>query len=173
MGLLKAFLFSLVAFLSLVGCAQSERQSAREESAASTCKENFANPPACTTNFMDLISHKTKFYGKSISLIGYVGQDDGLLVFYPSEQAYANRDVSGAVSVRGNESIQSDVLKDCAYKYCAISGMFRERDQAEQSRYFGSIWPIRHLMIRTREKRLEPLKMRSEDMVDQRGGKAD
>lgn len=172
MGLLKAFLFSLVMVLSLVGCTQSERQSALEESAASICAENFANPPACTTNFMELISHKAKFNGKRISLIGYVGQDDGLLVFYPSEQAYASRDVSSAVSVRGNESIQSDVLTDCVYKYCAISGMFRERDQAGQSRYFGSIWPIRHLVIRTREKRLEPLKMRSEDMVEQRGEKA-
>jgi len=168
MGLLKTFLISLVAFLYLAGCAKSEHQSASEESAASICEENFASPPACATNFMDLIARKAKFHGKNISLIGYVGQDDGLLVFYPSEQAYVNKDVSSGISVRGNESVQSELLAECAYKYCAISGVFRERDQAEQSRYLGSIWPGRHLAIRVRGKRIEPLKMRSEDLIEQR-----
>jgi hypothetical protein len=172
MGLLRAFSICGIALLGLIGCAQSERQSAPDGSVASTCKENFADPPACATNFFELIARKSQFFGKNISLIGYVGQDDGLLVFYPSEQAYANRDVSSALSVRGNESIQSEVLKDCAYKYCAVSGVFRGGDKAEQNRYLGSIWPGKHLTIRAREKLLEPLKMRSEDMFARAGGKS-
>lgn len=168
MGLLRALIFIGIAAIWLAACRHSDRSPSSSDGATDIplCRENFADPPACSTNFSELIAHRSELSNKKISLIGYVGQDDGLLVVYPSEQAYAYRNVSSALSVRGAESEQLQLLKDCAYKYCAINGIFRGTRKKEQSRYFGSIRPDKHLLMRIRAGVPEPLKMQSEDVAE-------
>lgn len=166
MGLLVIRILLLVLCLATVACSQSANAPAKlshQLHESFICRANFSSPPACMTNFFELNAWRSALSQKKISLTGYVGQDEGRLVIYPSEQMYAYGDITSALVVRGNEKIQNQLLKTCGYQYCAVNGLYNELRRSGEARYLGEFWPETFLLINARQGKREELKLHADD----------